>query len=175
MPIINRRVRGFTLAETLMAATMLVAVVAAIAAPISASCKQGEAMRDATTAASLARQLLDEIVAKPFLDPQTYTATLGPDSDENGRAAFDDISDYHGYTDTTQSLQEVDGTAVNWGGGPVYTRSVSVEFRTAPDSAPATTGNFALVTVTVSTADGQSVKVQRLVTNYPRTLLKAPS
>lgn len=168
----TNRSRGFTLVETLIAAAILAATVVAVLSPVFASYKQAQAMEETTIASSLARQLLDEITAKPFLDPQDGVVSNGPADDEKSRAAFDDIGDYDGYSDTTAALTESSGAAVNWKNPAVYTRKATVKFRTAPNGADGTSGDFAMVTVTVSSSDGHTVTAQRLVSNYPRLLLK---
>src|SRR2546421_10312427 len=99
----HRAGRGFTLAEGLLAVVVLSVAVGGIMAPISASYQQTRAVSQTTTAISMAQQLLDEILSKPFVDPTDLSTTLGPEADELNRAAFDNMDDYHGYHDTTDS------------------------------------------------------------------------
>src|SRR5258706_6431882 len=96
---------GFTLAEGLLAVAVLAVAVGGIMAPISASYQQTRTVSQTTTAISLAQQLLDEILSKPFVDPTDLSTTLGPEADEPGRASFDNIDDYHGYHDTTDATK----------------------------------------------------------------------
>jgi prepilin-type N-terminal cleavage/methylation domain-containing protein len=162
------RGRGFTLAESLIATTILAIAVIAMMGPISATYQQTRAGEEASVGASLARQLMDEVCGKPFVDPTDWSRTLGPEVDEAGRAAFDNVDDYNGYQDATDNLKAPDGTAVTWTNRGVYRRSVAVEYRSTPAGAAAPKGDFALVTVTVTTPGGQATTARRLVSRYPR-------
>jgi len=161
---------AFTLVETLMAAAILAATVAAVVAPISASYMQIEMAQDASIAASLARQLLDEITSKPYVDPTDWSTSLGPEPDETSRALFDNVDDYHGYADSTSALRELDGTDVKLSSSQNFQRSVRVEYRASPQGPAAQSGDYAMVTVTVTGPGGQSVTASRLVCKYPRLM-----
>jgi Tfp pilus assembly protein PilV len=157
---------GFTLAEGLIASVVLAFAAAGISASLGASYQQNESVEQMATSVALARELMEEISAKPFDDPNG-TSALGPETGETSRALFDNVDDYHGYTDTTDSTSErtitsFAGTAVSVGNGQVYTRSVAVEYRTTPSGSAATSGDFALVTVTVTPPAGKQLVVSRM-------------
>src|SRR5688572_22983878 len=92
---------GLTLAESLIACVVLAIAVAGMMAPIAASHQQSRAAESSATCASLARQLMDEIVARPFVDPTDQSTTLGPEAGELTHAQFDNIDDFHGYRDSS--------------------------------------------------------------------------
>src|SRR5262245_7814799 len=70
--------RGLTLAECLVALTILPLAVVGVAFSVTAGQQQSfEALRQ-ERAATLAEALMEEILAKPYADPQG-TTTTGPD------------------------------------------------------------------------------------------------
>src|SRR6266571_3802220 len=155
----RRRWSGFPLAEGLLAVVVLAVAVGGIMAPISASYQQTRSVSQTTTAISLAQQLLDEILSKPFVDPSDLSTTLGPEADEPNRAAFDNIDDYHGYHDTTDatasdSMKTASGQAITWNSTDVYSRSVQMEYRTIRDGPATATGDYMVITVTVTMPHG---------------------
>jgi len=164
---------GFTLAEGLLAVVVLTVAVGGIMGPISASYQQTRTVSQTTTAVSLAQQLLDEILSKPFVDPTDLSTTLGPEADELNRTAFDNIDDYHGYHDTTDStksdaMKTASGAAITWNGTDVYSRSVQMEYRATCSGAAVSSGDYLMITVTVTMPHGHQVSVQRMVCRYTR-------
>jgi len=123
----NRMRRGFTLAESLIASVVLAVSVVGIMGPLSATYQQTRNQEESRIAVSLGRQLLDEISSKPFVDPSDFSTTLGPEADETSRAAFDNIDDYHGYHDSTDSsaadfIKRLDGSSLPWTSSQIYRR-----------------------------------------------------
>src|SRR5436190_12254159 len=98
-----RAARGFTLAESLIASVVLALAVVSIATGVSASFQQAGLLNESSTALELGRQLLEEIAAKPFVDPRDGSTTLGPESGETSRSLYDNADDYNGFTDSTAS------------------------------------------------------------------------
>ncbi len=162
----SRGRRGFTLAEGLMAATLLSMSVVCILGPISASFEQSRAGERAATASALARQLLDEVGGKPFEDPSDYSRILGPEGDEPARSRFDNIDDFHSYTDSSSNLTLLDDSTLSVGDGEVFNRGVTVDYRSDPATS-ATWGDMALVRITVIQPDGRAIRVNRLACRYP--------
>jgi MSHA pilin protein MshD len=165
--------RGFTLAEGLLAVVVLAVAVGGIMGPISASYQQTRTVAQTTTAVSLAQQLLDEILSRPFVDPTDLSTTLGPEADEPSRAAFDNIDDYHGYHDTTDSsksdsMKTASGAAITWNGTDVYSRAVTMEYRATPDGPPVASGDYLMITVTVTMPHNHQVSVQRMACRFTR-------
>src|SRR6266487_2532098 len=87
----DARATAFTLAEGMMAVVVLAMAVGAMMGPLTASYQQTRTVKQTTTAISMAQQLLDEILSKPFVDPTDLSTTLGPEADELNRTAFDNI------------------------------------------------------------------------------------
>jgi Tfp pilus assembly protein PilV len=166
---------AFTLIEAMIASSILAVAVIAIGTSLSTSVQQTASVDGDSTSLLLARQLMEEIAAKPFVDPATGTPT--PNISAGGgsavgsipaRAAFNDVGDYHGYADTVdaanpaRSLQGKTAAVTN---GRGYTRDVNIKFRTTPAGSSTTTGNFAIIKVTVTAPGGRSVTVWRMATN----------
>jgi len=169
----RRARRGFTLAEGMLAVVVLAVAVGGIMGPISASFQQTRTVKQTTTAISMAQQLLDEILSKPFVDPSDLSTTLGPEADELGRASFDNIDDYHGYHDTTNStasdaMKTAGGQTITWDSNDVYSRAVSMEYRATRDGPSVTSGDYLVITVTVTMPHGHQASVQRMVCRYTR-------
>jgi Tfp pilus assembly protein PilV len=165
--------RGFTLAEGMLAVVLLSIAAGAMMGPLSASYQQTRTVKQTTTAISMAQQLLDEILSKPFVDPTDLTTTLGPEADETSRASFDNIDDYHGYHDTTDTnaadaIKTSSGQTVSWNSSDTYSRAVTVEYRATPDGPAVAAGDFLVVSVKVTMPHGHQVTVQRLACRYPR-------
>jgi MSHA pilin protein MshD len=159
--------RGLTLAEGLIAASVLAIAVVGIFAPLSATHQQTAAAQERGAGAALAEQLLEEIAAKPYADPSDGSTALGPEAGETTRGLFDNVDDYHGYSDTTSGLTMLDGSAVSRADGLVFARDVTVTYRSTRGGSPTSSGDFALVTVGVTTPHGERISISRMVTRYP--------
>lgn len=172
----HRFARAFTLVESLAASVVLAVCVVAMATALSAASQQTLVAQRLTSATSLASQLLTEISAKPLLDPNDSSRTPGAEfaQGESGRATFDNIDDYHGYTDATGDMLDRAGNAIpasssGLANGWSFTRSVRVEYGARPVGhviAPA--NDFALVTITVTDGAGVTYTTSRLFTVYTR-------
>lgn len=78
----------------------------------------------ARAAIDLAQDLMTEILSQSFEEPGTTTGSFGKESGESVRANFDDVDDYHGWSESPPTAR--DGTTLS---GPDYskmTRSVRV-------------------------------------------------
>jgi prepilin-type N-terminal cleavage/methylation domain-containing protein len=166
------RRRGFTLIEAMFASVVLTIGVLGLSGTLAASYQQTIAMRQNATAVALGRQLLDEIAALPDnTAPSTGTAPAV-------RTSFTSVGQYNGYTDTSTDLPMLgpsSNSTVDATGSVAYTRQVTVQSSgpgfpgggITDTSSPNT--DFALVTVTVTAPDGQSVSLSRVVCNYAFT------
>jgi hypothetical protein len=150
----------------MMASVLLAIAVVGIAGPLGAASTQSRLGQERGAAIGLARELMEEIAAKPLVDGTTSKG-LGPETaqGESDRSKYDAANDYNGYTDSTTALTNLSGGVVAFSPSAVYTRSVSVQFRASPNGAAVGSGDYGVVTVTVTTPHKQSVKVSRLLTN----------
>lgn len=110
------RERGVTLIEV-VAAIAVIAIAASIAiGAIGHALPSAVGFRIPVTAREVARDLFEEVVSKPFKDPD------GTDG-ETSRTAFDDVDDYDGYTDSPPTTPT--GEAIP--GAGALTRAVRVK------------------------------------------------
>ena len=161
---LRRRSRGYTLAESLIASVVLAAAVVGIAGTLSASYQQSAVRGNLNTALILAQQLMEEIAAKPVDVPSGQTDKPGWSQGQTDRTQYDNITDYDGYTDTSDSVKAWDGSTVDLGEGGSYTRTVTVTQNALPSGLTGTASDFYLVTVTVTMPHNQSTSVSQLFT-----------
>jgi type II secretory pathway pseudopilin PulG len=163
---------GFTLAESLIAAVVLAISVLAVGGVLAAASQQSSDSQEQLTAVSLARELMEEIAAKPLADPLTGAVGPGSEASDSTRRLFNNIGDYAGYTDNTTNLKDRQGNTLPFYGGR-YERTVTVTWYALPDSAPGAPitwtlasatapANAALVTVTIRTPSLHSLSISRL-------------
>jgi hypothetical protein len=159
---------AFSLIESMIGVGLLAIASVAVVGPICASHQQRAQAEETTTAAALARELMQEIAARPFVDPNEPASGLGKDTGESERADFDNLDDFHGYHDTTAALQTIDGVSITSETSGVYSRDVLMEYRSGPAGPAAPTGDFLAATVTVTTPSGQAFALQRVFARYTR-------
>lgn len=131
-----------------MASAVLAMAVLAVTQAVTAGQAQTYDALHRVRASALADALMEEILSKPYADPQAAVA-LGPDSGETGRSLFDNMDDYHGFSQTQENLTDAAGAAYP----PTYqkfSRSVTMvyESRTLTGLSQAVSGLRMVVTVT---------------------------
>jgi MSHA pilin protein MshD len=164
---ISRRRAGFTLLEAAMSCVIVgVALVPAIAM-VGAASADRRAHSELMRGTQLAQQLMSEIVACEYLDP---------DGSETGetRATWDDVSDYNGYVEAT--LTSKSGAALSGCAG--WTRSVSVVLvnPSSPNTVSGVDVGLKKITVTVTAPSGKVCTLSALRSSagaYDRPALAA--
>ena len=146
----------------MIASVFLAISVVGVSSALMASSDESRQIDESTTAQGLARELLEEMTARSF----TQQPNPGYSAGIHTRLNYDDVADYDGYTDnTTTGITTLEGTTVTIGDGVTYTRMASFSYRTTPGGSKTSSGDFGLASVTVSSPDGVSVTLQRLLTN----------
>jgi prepilin-type N-terminal cleavage/methylation domain-containing protein len=154
--------RGFTLAECLIASVVLAVTVLGICGALTAAAHQTEAMEVDARAVSIAREMMEQIAARPF-DPPASGDQPGWLSGNHSTNTFDNIADYNGLTQ--DSTAPVDATHL--ADAITYQTGIAVEFRSSPSGPVAPGGDFALITVSVTpSSHGDPVLLQRLAARY---------
>lgn len=115
----------------------------------------------ASRAIALAEAMIDEVLSKPYDDPDG-DLTAGPDDGETDRSLFDCADDYDGYTEAVGAVRDQTLTAYP----ELYQqfgRSVTCDYTT--ESLPELGGDHdgLTVTVTVTDAGGDSWTVSRFI------------
>ncbi|MGD0769683.1 MAG: hypothetical protein ABSB42_15980 [Tepidisphaeraceae bacterium] len=150
--------------EGLTASVVLVILVVGVVGSLSTSYQQSQSVRANSTAVTLARQLVDEIVSKPFDGDAAGTGA-------GARSTFTDVSAYNGYSDTSTAMPLLNGGTLDVTGDDNYARQTTVvvgaqpTINGTPDNvSPAT--DFAIVTVNVTCPDGQIISIPEFVAKY---------
>jgi len=147
----NARRRGFSLAESLIASTVLAIAVAAVSVSTTAAFQNDKYVEETNTAVLLGRELMEQIAA----------------------TAFENLDDFSNYTDTSVAIRTSDaGNAgtTNTTASLVYTRNVTLTYRATYDGAETTSGPIATVKVVVAAPSGRSITLTRLLTELPLEL-----
>ena len=111
MNLIRRKtVAAFTLMESLLAALVLAMTVTAIIMPFTTAARNEQCDGRRTLAVSLAQEMMEEVLSKPFDDPQG-PGEVGPEADETGRGSFDNIDDFDGYNESAGNVSDLSGVA----------------------------------------------------------------
>jgi len=142
---------------TLIVSTMLVAALGAM----SSFAKAGAIQAARRRGASMARQLMAEILQARYREP-VDTPSFGTESPESRtcRAAWDDVDDYDGWSESPP--QAKDGTVLGF--APGWRRDVKVEYVTAADPTARAGSDQGLkrITVTVTDPGGRKTVLQAL-------------
>lgn len=154
--------RGFTLVEALLAAVVLAMAVTAILVPFNAGAESERHEAILTGSVFLAGEMMEEILTKPFADPQGESSP-GPEPGENSRALFDNTDDYHGYSEAQGEITSAAGGLPGDDAFIYLSRSVSVEYVYVAGQDLGEPPTFARITVTVSHQGKPVVTLNRLV------------
>jgi hypothetical protein len=99
---------GFVLAEALIASVVLAVALVAISATFGSGHQQGNYAAHAERGRALAEELAEYILSRPYYDPQGQTGR-GPDEEEVAFKDFDNIDDFHGYSQSAALLSDIAG------------------------------------------------------------------
>ena len=157
--------RGFTLAEAMLAVVVLSIAAAGVLLPFSSGAiVRAEGMRR-TLSATLASDLIEQIIVKPFHDPDgsVYDYNPGPDAGETSVGEFDNLDDFHGYSEPQGQVKDAGGVVFTDSNYVNFSRSVSCEYVYVPQESRTTAPMFLLITVKVLYNGKQMASISRLV------------
>lgn len=149
------RRRAFTLAEVLLASAVLALATAAVVnAIVVAQTQTYEALHHAR-ANALAEALIEEILARPYDDPDAADA-------ETLRTDFDDIDDYDQLAEPAGAVADISGQT--YGGAYAdFARTVAVANQQQSIAAFGDPVDGKTITVTITDSRGQTWTVTRFV------------
>lgn len=126
--------KAFTLIEALLAAVVLAVAVSALVVPFAAGVRMQQVETRRSLAASVAEQMMEEILHRAFEEPDDADnepedeADFGPESDERERRDFDAIDDYDGYTEAPGTLTDAGGALITDPGIEGLSRHVGADY-----------------------------------------------
>ncbi len=153
------RHRAFTLVECLLAVSILAVAVLAVAQALAAGQTQTHEALHHARAMQLAKAMIHEVLAKPH---GTGATGLGPESDESERADFNEINDYHSFSEAIGELKDAHDVLypAEFQG---FSRAVSIVPQTLTIDAVMDAGAGLSVQVTVTDTRGQTWTLTRFV------------
>lgn len=148
----NRTRPGFSLIEATLSTVVVGVMLAAAMQVLGASVRTRESGREQARATLIARRVLEEIMQKRYVDPDS-------DSGET-RLTFDDVDDYNGWTQSPPT--EIDGSTLVGCAG--WTVSVVVAYADPLNPAQNGTSSSGVkrIAVTAKTRSGVSVTLTGL-------------
>ncbi|NUQ67690.1 MAG: prepilin-type N-terminal cleavage/methylation domain-containing protein [Phycisphaerales bacterium] len=155
------RDRGFSLLEVVVSSAIVGVLVVASLNAVGATAKARALAADRARASMLANDLLAEILAQAWVDPQLDTGLIGLDLGESTllhRSTLDDVDDYHGLSESPPLRR--DGTLVPGGAG--YRRTVTVEHCTTAGAFSLLQTGLKRITVTVFRGNVPHARVSAL-------------
>ncbi len=154
---------GFTLAEALLASTILAITAAAAALPFAAGTQSAQAALELEQAVELGQALMEEILARPFLAPEDPVVALGPEGGELQRKVYNAIDDFHGFTEKGDVLRNYKLVALADESLDGYWRDVTIEYVSFPEQKGGDVNSFVHVQVRVHHGSKLLVTLDRLV------------
>ncbi|MCK6454917.1 MAG: prepilin-type N-terminal cleavage/methylation domain-containing protein [Phycisphaerae bacterium] len=154
--------RGFTFVELLIATAILAMSATAAMLALTAGVQRVQESSRYAQAVVLAESLMEEIVNRPFEDPEAPSVrNPGPGPDETDRTKFDNVDDYDGYSESDKVLRELRTglPAIAPSNSAGLWRRVSVQYITLNGQAAWDQNNVVRVTVTVNDGDGGPIFV----------------
>jgi hypothetical protein len=154
--------RGFTLLEALLAAVVLAGCITAVTMPLTVAIANERDESRQILATSLAQELMEEILAQPFYDPQGASQP-GPEVGETDRSLFDNVDDYDGYYEPPGSIVTMGGQTVGGIVADSLSRGAAAKYVYVSGQQTDSSPDFARVTVTVKHGNRSLVSLTRLV------------
>lgn len=158
----RHRARGMTLLEALLASTILAGCAFAVTMPFTAAAQNDQVQERWSLATCLAQEMMEEILSRPFKDPQGATA-CGPDYGESSRLQFDNVDDYHNYNESAGRICDVSAAPCTSSAAAGLTRHVTVEYVYLSGQQTQGSPTFARVTVEIRHQDQPIITLTRLV------------
>ncbi len=154
--------KGFTLIEALIAASVLAMAIAAITMPFTVGAQNELADSRRTLAVSLAQEMMEEILDKPFNDPDGASSP-GPEPGETNRSKFDNIDDYDKYMEPPGQIADASGVINDEPASVGLSRHVSATYVYVSGQDASEDPSFVRVTVQIYYKNQVVITLTRLV------------
>lgn len=153
--------KGLTLAETLIAATVLSIAVAAFSQAIVSGQMQMYQAANAARATQLAEGLMERVRSMPYYDPNGQS-NPGPEPGESIPLGFDNADDFHNYSESPGQLKDALGN-LHPATHQRFSRRVTAQYGTQMLSGIGSITGLT-VTVTVTDSRGATWTLTRFIT-----------
>ncbi len=165
----RQHAEGFTLLEALLAAVVLAFAAVAITVPFASAARNEQTDARRTLAVSLAQELMEEILSRPFMDGDpSYARNAGPDPGESTRSLFDNVDDYDGHTEPPGAITDMAGNVVDCSVSEGLSRRATVSYVHVSGQEMSEPPTFVCVVVEVRYAQRPVVTLTRLVYAVPQ-------
>ncbi len=155
---------AFTLFEALLAIAILAMAITAVTMPFSAGAQNEQVDARRSLAVNFAQELMEEILAKPFYDPQSPDVLdPGPETGESGRDGFDNVDDYHGYTEEPGDITGFSGAVLEGPAAYGLSRHATAEYVYVSGQDTDNPPTFIRVVVEIRYQDQPTVTLSRLI------------
>ncbi len=102
------------------------------------------------------------MIALPYADPDDESTTLGPEAGETGRTLYDNVDDFHGFSETAGNVADLAGSAYG-GRYDDFSRSVTMAAGSETISGFSAAISGWNVTITVIDSRGQQWTLTRFI------------
>jgi prepilin-type N-terminal cleavage/methylation domain-containing protein len=158
---------AFTLIEALIASVILAIATAAAVMPFTCGAKSQDVEGRQCLAVSLAKDLMEEILRRPFVEPGDTApepmARFGPDAGETLRSNYSAIDDYNGYTEQAGQIVDPAGQVITDAAATGLSRQVTISYVYVTGQNVTAPPSFMSVTVEVRYNGLPAVTLTRLV------------
>ncbi len=162
-PRSRRARRGFTLVEALLASTVLAIVAVTAALPFTAGVQHAQEAGSLERAVELGEALMEEVLARPFVAADEGSTSPGPDGDDTSRDKYDNVDDFHGFSEPAGDLGNYAGEPLDSETVRDFRREVSVEYVRFPGQAADDVDSLAHVQVRVYYKSALLARLDRIV------------
>lgn len=164
----HRAQTAFTLMESLLASAILAMSITAITMPFISAAKNEQINARKTIATSFAQELMEEILTRSFEDPEpSWARNPGPEPDEYTHEDFDNIDDYHEYTDNPVETSALGSAISEHPGAAGLTRKVTAEYVYVTGQETSEEPDFIRILVEIRYREHTVVSLSRLVFQIP--------
>ncbi len=152
--------------EALLASVVLAMAVTAIVMPFTVGAQNEQVDTRRTLAVSLAQELMEEILTKPFFDPDG-DSNVGPEPGESSRQQFDNADDYDGFAEAVGQIKSFDGRVIDGPAAVGLARQASAEYVYVSGQEMSEDPTFVRVVVLVKYRGDTLITLTRLVYAIP--------